>query len=322
MGSRSERVLITGGAGFTGRLLAERLRQDGHDVIPLSHRAGDPCAPNVDLCDFDAITRALTQIRPSAIVHLAGIASPTHSKIAEMYAANVVGTANLFAALGIAKIEPTIVIVASSAQVYAIPDAELQITEDCPLAPKTHYAVSKHTTEEIAAIYSRQFPIIITRPFNYTGPGQATNFLVPKIVQHYAERRGEIYLGNLDLYRDLSDIGRVVEAYSRLLSQSIDPTTVNICSGRAVYLADILKIMNDISGHSIRPVIDPPLFRPDEPRSIVGSPSRLEALIGLLPNPAIRETLTRMYDAFRSGERRGAITPNEGPASSVSSLST
>ena len=68
---------------------------------------GDPCAPNVDLCDFDAITHALTQIRPSAIVHLAGIASPTHSKIGEMYATNVVGTANLFAALGIAKIEPT-----------------------------------------------------------------------------------------------------------------------------------------------------------------------------------------------------------------------
>ena len=308
MGSRSERVLITGGAGFTGRPLAERLQQDGHDVVSLSHHVDDPRSLNVDLCDFDAITPALTQIRPSAIVHLAGIASPTHSKIGEMYAANVVGTANLLAALGIAKIEPTIVIVASSAQVYAVPNAtELPITEDCPLAPKTHYAVSKHATEEIAAIYSRQFPIVITRPFNYTGPGQATSFLVPKIVQHYAERRSEIHLGNLDLYRDLSDVGRVVEAYSRLLSRSIGPTTVNICSGRAVYLADILKIMDDISGHSIRPVIDPSLFRPDEPRSIIGSPARLEALIGPLPNPAIRETLTQMYDAFRSREWPSAI---------------
>ena len=307
LGSRSERALITGGAGFTGRPLAERLRQDGHDVFPISHRPGDPCGPNVDLCDFDAITHALTKIRPSAIVHLAGIASPTHSKVGEMYANNVVGTANLFAALGMAKIEPTVVIVASSAQVYATPDADLPITEDCPLAPKTHYAVSKHATEGIAAIYSRQFPIIIARPFNYTGPGQATSFLVPKIVQYYAERRSEIHLGNLDLYRDLSDVGRVVEAYSRLLSQSISPTTVNICSGRAVYLADILKIMGDISGHSITPVIDRSLFRPDEPRSIVGSPARLEALIGPLPNPAIRETLTRMYDAFRSKECR-AIT--------------
>jgi nucleoside-diphosphate-sugar epimerase len=300
-------VLITGGAGFTGRPLAERLRQDGHDVVPLSHGAGDPCAVNVDLCDFDAITRALTQIRPSAIVHLAGIAAPTHSKIGEMYAANVVGTANLFAALGIAKVEPRIIIVASSAQVYASPNAELPLTEDDSLAPKTHYAVSKRATEEIAAIYSRQFLVLITRPFNYTGPGQTTSFLVPKIVQHYAERRSELRLGNLKLFRDFSDIRRVVEAYARLLSRSIDATTVNICSGRGLYLADILKMMNDISGHAITPVIDPSLFRPDEPQSIIGSPSRLEALIGPLPNPAIRETLTRMYDAFRRGEWRSRV---------------
>jgi len=299
LGCRSERVLITGAAGFTGRPLTERLRQDGHDVASLGHDAGRACTFNVDLCDLDAITRALTQVRPTAIVHLAGIAAPTHGKIGEMYSANVVGTANLFAALGIAKIEPRIVIVASSAQLYAVPDSEVPLTEHSPLAPKTHYAVSKHATEEIARIYSRQFPIIITRPFNYTGPGQTGSFLVPKIVQHYVEQRREIRLGNLDLFRDFSDITRVVEAYSRLVSQSIDPTTINICSGRAIHLADILQIMDDISGHPVRSVTDPSLVRSDEPRFIVGSPLRLEALIGLLPNPEFRETLVRMYHAFR-----------------------
>ena len=107
--------------------------------------------------------------------------------------------------------------------------------------------------EEVAAIYSRQFPIVVTRPFNYTGPGQTATFLVPKIVRHYAEQRSEIRLGNLNLFRDFSDIGRVIEAYSRLVSQPIVPTTVNICSGRAVHLADILAIMDDISGHSAAP---------------------------------------------------------------------
>ena len=257
LGSRFERVVITGGTGFTGRPLAERLRQDGHDVVALGHDARDAGALKVDLCDFGAITRALTQIRPSAIVHLAGIAAPTHSDVGEMYSANVVGTANLFAALGAAKIEPRTVIVASSAQVYAVSDTGRPLTEDDTLAPRSHYAVSKHATEEMAAIYARQFPIIITRPFNYTGPGQPTGFLVPKIVQHYAERHSEIRLGNLDLFRDFSDIRRVVEAYSRLVSQPIDPTTVNICSGRGLYLADILKMMDEISGCPVRPVTDP-----------------------------------------------------------------
>ncbi len=173
-----------------------------------------------------------------------------------MYSANVVGTANLFAALDGSKIEPRVVIVASSAQLYAPSGQEIALTEQAPIAPRSNYAVSKHATEQIAAIYSRQFPIIITRPFNYTGPGQASNFLVPKIVRHYAEQRSEIRLGNLDLFRDFSDIRRVVEAYFRLVTQSIDPVTVNICSGRAVRLAEILKIMDDISGNNVRPVSD------------------------------------------------------------------
>ena len=124
MGSRSERVLITGGAGFTGRPLAERLRQDGHEVAALSRGDGDGRELDVDLCNFDAISGAFNRIRPTAIVHLAGIASPTHTQIGEMYSANVVGTANLFAALVSIKLEPRIVIVASSGQLYASPDAE------------------------------------------------------------------------------------------------------------------------------------------------------------------------------------------------------
>lgn len=301
MGSRSERVLITGGSGFTGSPLAERLRQDGHDVVVLSHDDAEPHAPTVDLRDFEAVTRALTESRPSAIVHLAGIAAPAHGNIGEIYSANVIGTANLFAALEAAKIEPRIVLVASSAQVYAASDSEIPITEEAPLAPKSHYAVSKHATEEIAAIYSRQFRVIVTRPFNYTGPGQATSFLVPKIVQHYAEQRREIRLGNLNLYRDFSDITRVVEAYARLVSLPIEPTTINICSGRAILLADILKTMDEISGNRMHVATDPSLVRAKEAQFIVGSPSRLEALIGPLPNPDFRETLTQMYNSLCRG---------------------
>ena len=296
---RSDRVLITGGSGFTGRPLAARLRQDGHAVVSLGHEADDSPTLNIDLRDLDGLTRTLSQVQPSAIVHLAGIAAPTHSQIGEMYSANVVGTANLFAAIGKANLEPRIVIVASSAQLYAVADADVPLTEHSSIAAKTHYAISKRAAEEIAELHSRQFPIIIARPFNYTGPGQTTSFLVPKIVHHYAERRSEIRLGNLDLFRDFSDIGRVVEAYSRLVSRPIAPTTVNICSGRAVHLVDIMKIMDEISGHPIRVVADTALFRADEPRSIIGSPSRLETLVGALPNPEFSETLLRMYDAFR-----------------------
>ena len=74
-----------------------------------------------------------------------------------------------------ANIEPQIIIVASSAQIYAAPNSDAPLTEDCPLAPETHYAVSKRTAEDIARIYSGRFPVIVTRPFNYTGPGQSSS---------------------------------------------------------------------------------------------------------------------------------------------------
>jgi nucleoside-diphosphate-sugar epimerase len=297
--ARSERVLITGGSGFTGRPLAERLRQEGYDVVAVSHEADDAGALVVDLCDFDALTEALSGIRPRAVVHLAGIAATTYSDISRIYSTNVVGTANLFAALSLAKIDPRIVIVASSAQIYAASNTDAPLTEDSLVAPKTHYGVSKRTTEDIAHLYSGRFPVVVTRAFNYTGPGQSSAFLVPKIVRHYAEGESEIRLGNLDLFRDFSDIRRVVAAFARLVSRAIDPTTVNICSGRAIHLCDIPNIMAEISGHHLKIVTDTSLLRSDEPRVIVGSPARLESLVGPLPNPEFRETLTRMFEECR-----------------------
>jgi len=309
---RSQRVLVTGARGFTGNPLVERLRQDGHEVVALSRKDNDGREVDVDLRDFDGLMRMLSQLRPAAVVHLAGIATLNHGDIGEIYSTNVVGTATLFAALAAAKIEPGIVIVASSGQLYAPTEDGAPLGEDAPLAPKSHYAVSKHAAEEIAAVYARQFRIIVTRPFNYTGPGQTTSFLVPKIVRHYAERRGEIRLGNLDVFRDFSDIDRVVEAYARLVTRSIDPTTVNICSGRVVYLADVVKIMTELSGHSMRVLTDRALLRADEPRVIVGSPARLESLVGPLPNPEFRDTLARMFEAMCDATRepaKGAAPP-------------
>lgn len=298
MASRSERVLITGAAGFTGRALAGRLREDGYDVVGCSHDAIGPDVLNVDLCDLDRVADLLSQLHPHVVVHLAGVATPSHSKLDDIYKSNVLGSANLFAALEAKQVKARLVVVASSAQVYATEESREPLTEDFPLAPKSHYAVSKRATEDVAGLYSSEFPIIITRSFNYTGPGQSQGFLVPKIVQHYAERRSEIRVGNLDLFRDISDIRRAVEAYARLISRSVGPTVVNICSGRLVYLADIFKIMEEVSGHAMKVVADPLLFRSGDPRVIVGSPARLEALVGPLPNPEFRETLVRMYEAL------------------------
>jgi GDP-6-deoxy-D-talose 4-dehydrogenase len=300
---RSDRILLTGSGGFTGRPLAERLRGEGHTVTGLTRHPGEAGELSGDLCSADWIRQTVADIKPTVVLHLAGITTILHADVSEVYSINVVGTVNLLTALAELPERPRLVIVASSATVYAAPDGETPIGEDFPLAPGNHYAVSKRAVEDVARLFRDRLPILVTRPFNYTGPGQSTIFLVPKIVDHFARQAPEIELGNLDLFRDISDVERVVEAYARLVSATGEPTTVNICSGRTVYLRDIVSLMQDISGHRIKIVQNQALMRHNEARTIQGSVARLESLVGDLPNPDFRTTLRRMYEARRSEVR-------------------
>jgi nucleoside-diphosphate-sugar epimerase len=297
--SRSERVLLTGSGGFTGRPLAARLRQDGHEVFGITRTPPQRNETQGDLCDPDFVDRVVRQLCPTVVIHLAAIASPLHGNLGELYAVNVGSTANLLNALAELTERPRRVIVASSATVYAPPKDATPLTEDSPLRPQSHYGASKRAMEDVARLFADRLPILITRPFNYTGHGQEPVFLVPKLVDHFVRRAPSISLGNLELLRDFSDIGRVIEVYARLVSQPIEHPVVNICSGRAIHLGSILGLLREISGHSIEVVKDPALVRPGEPRTIQGSALRLESMLGDLPNPDFRDTLQSMYESRR-----------------------
>lgn len=300
---RSDRILLTGSGGFTGRPLAERLRREGHTVVGLTRHPGEAGELCGDLSNPDWVRQVVADIRPTVVLHLAGITTVLHANISEIYSINVVGTVNLLNALAEPAAQPRLVIVASSAAVYGAPNGEEAIGEDFRLDPGSHYAASKRAVEDVARLFQDRLPILVTRPFNYTGPGQSTVFLVPKIVDHFVREAPDIELGNLDLFRDISDVERVVEAYARLVSGRIEPTTVNICSGRTVHLRNIVSLMQDISGHCIKIVQNPALMRNNEARTIQGSVERLEKLVGDLPNPDFSTTLHRMYEARRAEAR-------------------
>jgi nucleoside-diphosphate-sugar epimerase len=296
--ARSERVLLTGAGGFTGRPLAARLRQDGHQVFGVTRPPAGDGEIEGDLRDYGWIHSTVSEIRPTIVIHLAGIATPLHGNIGEIYTVNVAGTANLLSVLAELKERPTRVIVASSAAVYGLPEDDRPIAESASLRPLNHYGVSKRAMEDMVDLYAGRLPIVVTRPFNYTGPGQnSTHYLVPKIVDHFARRAPHIKLGNLDLHRDFSDIRWIVEVYAQLVSRAVEPTTLNVCSGRLIHLAGIIATMREISGHTIDVIRDPALLRAGEPPAVRGSVARLHAVLGKWPNPDFRDTLQSMYDA-------------------------
>lgn len=142
-----------------------------------------------------------------------------------------------------------------------------------------------------------RMPIVVTRPFNYTGPGQADHFLIPKIVNHFRQGAPFIELSNLRVSRDYSDVEDVTAAYIALLESDARSEVVNICSGRAIALLDVLAMMNDIAGYEIEVRVNPMFVRENEVPRLVGNPAKLWRLVGRPPVRPFSDTLRRMYQS-------------------------
>ena len=149
--------------------------------------------------------------------------------------------------------------------------------------------------EHMVRTWFDRLPIVVTRPFNYTGPGQDERFVVPKIVSHYKRRAASIRLGDTRVERDFSDVEDLVEAYMRLLESDVRSEVVNICSGKPTSVAAIVAEMNAIAGYEIKVELEPTLVRNNDISRLAGSNKKLLRLIGFAPGIPIRETLVRMY---------------------------
>lgn len=290
------RALLTGRSGFTGRYVTLELEQAGYEVFGLSNHGEDgaPGSIRADLLDRDAVRLAVESVRPDVVLHLAAIAFVAHGDVDEMYRVNVVGTRNLLEALAASPKRPEVVILASSANIYGNAEVE-PITEDTPPAPANDYAVSKLAMEHMARLWMEKLPIVITRPFNYTGVGQSEQFLIPKIVAHFGRREQTIELGNTDVVRDFSDVRDVARCYRAIAEKKPVGQTFNLCGGVGHSLDDVLDMMGDIAGYQIRKQINPAFVRINEVRRLVGSNARFRSIMNPRQIIPLQETLAWMY---------------------------
>lgn len=296
------RALITGAAGFTGRYLAAELAAAGYEVtglalkIPAQPIAGIGTIMAGDICDEAQLKRIVLEVRPDVIVHLAAISFAAHGNAEEIYHTNFLGSRCLLEALGAMDAPPRAVLIASSASVYG--NAGGVLNEETPPAPVNDYGVSKLAMEHLARLYEGRLPIIIARPFNYTGVGQAENFLVPKIVSHARRRAPYIELGNLDVARDFSDVRVVVRYYRRLLeTPAAVGGTFNVCSGRAHTLQEVLDMVRRISGHDLDVRVNPAFVRQNEVKRLAGDRARLAGLVKDIADIPLHDTLDWMLNA-------------------------
>ena len=261
------RVGITGAQGFTGLHLVAALISRGHDALPIAS----------DITDAAAISAELEMSRPDAVVHLAALAFVNSDDYASFYAVNQVGSFNLLKAAQRARPDCT-VLLASSAQVYGAGASGL-IDEFYQPTPANHYALSKWAMELGVGLVTGDLRVIVVRPFNYTGRGQQTRYLIPKIVDHLRRREPVIELGNIDVRRDIGDVRSVVDAYVRLLETREANGTYNIATGRSCSVREILAMAQELAGYTPTLAVNPALVRARDVTLLVGDPSRLMAAL-------------------------------------------
>ena len=294
------KALVTGIAGFTGPYLAKALADRDIAVVGVAQEATSidnvERLHAVDIADAAALRELVLAEQPDLVVHLAAISFVGHRDIEELYRTNILGTRNLLEALTLSK-RPAGILLASSSNVYGNRHEGI-MREDLAVDPVNDYSVSKVAAELVAGLYRSALPICLARPFNYTGVGQSTDFLIPKIVDHFRKRAESIRLGNLEVARDFSDVRFVVEAYCRLLtSPAAMGRTVNVSSGTAFRLDEIIAKVAELSGHSLTVEVDPALMRSNEVRQLWGDSSLLDSLIGPIDRIPIEATLQWMLDS-------------------------
>lgn len=285
------KILITGAKGFTGQHFSKLAVAAGYEVVPMQS----------NLNDIAALDSEIFKISPDLIIHFAGISFVASKDNEAFYRVHALGTSNLLnALLKLAKL-PRKILLASSATIYGNSTNPFSTETQTP-SPIDHYAMSKMAMEEMAKTYFDKLPIVIARPFNYTGPGQRDNFLIPKLVKHFSNRAPHIELGNLEVEREFNDVSMICEAYLALLQYGEPGEIYNVCSGQAKSLRNVVDTLSQITKHQIKIEVNPDFIRANEVNRMCGDPAKLQALLKKhqlqLHAPSLEQTLSNMIQSL------------------------
>jgi GDP-4-dehydro-6-deoxy-D-mannose reductase len=302
------RALITGINGFVGPYLAECIRNEHVEVfgIDKSIKETTPNMIALDILDSEAVRKAVAEIRPDYVFHLAAQSSVEKSwTIPELTRdINVNGTKNLFDAIVGEGLSPKILVI-SSAEVYGYSGSEA-IKETFPLNPNNPYAESRVEQESLVLDFMKKYNlfVVISRSFIHTGPGQSENFVCSDFARQIVEvekgKRLEIHVGNLQSARDFTDVRDMVRAYWLAVQKGKSGEIYNLCSGKAYRIQEVLDML--ISMSTAKPAVfsDPAKLRPKDTPLILGDNFKFVSDTGWEPEHKFKDTLRDLLEYWRS----------------------
>ena len=313
------RVLITGASGFVGGWLARHCAEAGDEVHGLSRSGTVPVGTGhaVDLRDGEAVARAVAEVAPEAIYHLAALSHVGRSweAPAQTMSANVDGAVSVLEAAR-TRAPDARVLWASTCEVYGRV-ASLPVFEDAPIAPVNPYAVSKAAGDLLAGVYAdaHGLSILRARPFNHVGPGQLPIFIVSSLAEQAARAKVAgaseltIVTGNPDTRRDYTDVRDVCTAYRRLVvADGAEPGIYNVSRGVSVSARELVALVGElIAPIALTHEVDPARVRAHEVMDHRGSADKLHAATGWTPAISLRQTVADTI-AWWEAELSGSAT--------------
>jgi UDP-glucose 4-epimerase len=302
------RALVTGGAGFIGSHIVERLLQDGASVRVLDNFSsgkrenletfqGDLEILEGDLRDAEVIKAAVRDV--DLVFHLAAFISVPQSMIdpETCFAVNVSGTVTLMEAArksGVRK-----VVLSSSTAVYGNPE-KFPTDEETPLQPLSPYALSKQVNELYARLYTRtlNLPVTALRYFNVYGPRQRPDSEYAAAISIFTRRlvNGEpitIY-GDGKQSRDFIFVKDVVCANLCAAKSDAAGEAFNICTGKETSLLDLLEELSEISPQ--QPEVRFELPRPGDIYRSKGDPEKAAMTLGFRAGTSLADGLAQTVE--------------------------
>ncbi|MBI3898413.1 MAG: NAD-dependent epimerase/dehydratase family protein [Gammaproteobacteria bacterium] len=305
-------VLVTGGAGFIGSHLTERLLAAGHRVRVLDNlstgkRVNLPTHAAFefiegDIRDADRVRAAVTGCE--AIVHLAAVASVQASVDDPIgtHGSNLIGTLNLLEAARHAGIRRFLY--ASSAAVYGDTTA-LPVNEDTVLKPLSPYAADKLAGEHYLFFYGQKYGVVGTafRFFNIYGPRQDPSSPYSGVISIFVDRaranQPVTVFGDGRQTRDFVYVADLVDVlFSALGNDRAGGQVMNVGRGVEVSLVEMLQELEFLFGRPIERRLQPP--RIGDIRKSCADISRLKKLLSRAPDTTIRAGLSRLVQSLAS----------------------
>ena len=316
------RALVIGADGFAGRWLTRHLFASGDKVVAVvGPRFRQPLdsserTEQIDVRHSEELAQIVERARPDVVFDLAGISRrEDREDIDAAVGVSVIGGMNALLACARLSPAPRLLFVSTA---YVYQGSRDPLDEHSVVAPGSIYASAKLAAEQalLTVAPSIAVDVVIARPFNHIGPGQAESFLVPTLARQVAlaVRRMSapiIRVADSTIVRDYTDVRDVASAY-RLVAEDGSPGQVyNVASGSGVSVAEVAHLLAAQAGIDISIETDGEPGR-DEASIMIGDPGRTRSL-GWRPGYELTSTLTDVLDEALA---RADVQPEESPAGS------